>query len=80
MTIEAGLNKETRFLCFSAGIIDFDNDGYPDILLVTGTVYPEVARVLSRFPARTPRVIFRNQGDGTFIQPGAETGPGISAL
>lgn len=80
VTIEAGLNKETRFLCFSAGIIDFDNDGYPDILLVTGTVYPEVARVLSRFPARTPRVIFRNQGDGTFIQPGAETGPGISAL
>jgi hypothetical protein len=79
VTIQAGLNKETRFLCLSAGLVDFDNDGYPDILLTTGTVYPEVARVLARFPARTPRVLFRNQGDGTFLELGAEAGPGIEA-
>ena len=29
VTIEAGLNKETRFVCFGAGMVDFDNDGYP---------------------------------------------------
>ena len=77
VTIPAGFNKETRFLCFSAGIVDFDNDGCPDVLLTTGNVYPEVSRVLPRFPARTPPLLFRNQGDGTFIELGAEAGPGL---
>jgi hypothetical protein len=80
VTIPAGINKETRFVGFGAGIVDFDNDGYPDILVTTGTVYPEIARVSPRFPARSPRILFRNQGDGTFIQMGDEAGSGISAL
>jgi hypothetical protein len=79
VTIEAGLNKETRFVCFGAGIVDFDNDGFPDILLTSGTVYPEVARVNPRFPARSPSILFRNQGDGRFVQMGVEAGPGIDA-
>jgi enediyne biosynthesis protein E4 len=79
VTVEAGLNKETRFVCFGAGIVDFDNDGYPDILLTSGTVYPEVARVSPRFPARSPRLLFRNQGDGSFVEMGADAGPGIDA-
>jgi hypothetical protein len=78
-TVEAGLNKETRFVCFGAGIVDFDNDGYPDILLTSGTVYPEVARVSPRFPARSPRLLFRNRGDGTFAEIGADAGQGIDA-
>jgi hypothetical protein len=79
VTVEAGLNKETRFVCFGAGIVDFDNDGYPDILLTSGTVYPEVARVSPRFPERSPRILFRNQGDGTFVEMGTDAGPGIDA-
>jgi hypothetical protein len=79
VTIEAGLNKETRFVCFGTGIVDFDNDGYPDIFLSTGTVYPEIARVNPRYPARTPSLLFRNQGTGKFLQLGAEAGPGIEA-
>jgi hypothetical protein len=79
VTIAAGLNKETRFVCFGAGLVDFDNDGYPDILLTSGSVYPEVARVNSRFPARSPRILFRNQGNGAFVEMGAEAGQGIDA-
>ena len=78
VTIEAGLNRETRFVCFGAGMVDFDNDGYPDILVTTGTVYPEAARISPRYPARSPRILFRNQGDGTFIEMGPEAGPGIT--
>jgi len=80
VTIEAGLNRENRFVCFGAGIVDFDNDGHPDILLTSGSVYPEVARVNPRFPARSPRLLFRNRGDGTFVQLGAEAGADINAL
>jgi len=78
VTIEAGLGKETRFVIFGAGIVDFDNDGFPDILLSTGSVYPEVARVSPKYPSRSPRILFRNRGDGTFVEMGAEAGPGIS--
>jgi enediyne biosynthesis protein E4 len=80
VTTEAKLNRETRFVCFGAGIVDLDNDGFPDILICSGTVYPEVARVSPRFPARSPRLLFRNQGDGTFAPMGAEAGPAIGAV
>jgi hypothetical protein len=79
VTVGAGLNRETRFVCFGAGIVDFDNDGWPDILLTSGTVYPEVAKVSPRFPARSPRILFRNRGNGTFAEMGADAGPGIAA-
>jgi hypothetical protein len=78
VTIEAGLNRETRFVCFGVGMVDFDNDGYPDLLLSSGSVYPEVAKVSPRFPARSPVLLFRNQGDGTFFEMGQEAGPGIT--
>jgi hypothetical protein len=78
VTIEAGLNKETRFVCFGVGLVDFDNDGYPDLFVTSGSVYPEVAKVSPRFPARSPNLLFRNQGDGTFAELGPEAGPGIT--
>ena len=79
VTIPAGLGKETRFVCFGAGIVDFDNDGYPDILLTSGSVYPQIAKVSPTLPARSPILLFRNQGDGTFIQLGADAGPALEA-
>ncbi|MGA7341877.1 MAG: CRTAC1 family protein, partial [Terracidiphilus sp.] len=80
VTVQAGLNKETRFVCYGAGIVDLDNDGWPDILLTSGALYPEAARAnATLFPVRTPRILFRNQGDGTFVEMGADAGPGIGA-
>jgi hypothetical protein len=78
-TIQAGLNNETRYVSFGAGLVDFDNDGYPDILISTGSVYPELDRISARYAMRTPRVLFRNRGDGTFAEVGSEAGPGIVA-
>ena len=78
VTIEAGLNKETHFVSFGVGLADFDNDGYPDIFVSTGSLFPELDGVIPNFPARTPRILFRNRGDGTFAEMGAEAGPGIS--
>ena len=44
MTMRAGLGVETRFIGWGAGIVDLDNDGYPDLFFVTGSVYPEVEK------------------------------------
>ncbi len=79
VTIRAGLGVETRYVGWGAGIFDLDNDGLPDIFIVTGSVYPEVERQLPTYPFKTPRLIFRNLGEGKFEELIEEAGPGILA-
>jgi hypothetical protein len=78
-TIRAGIGVETRYVGWGAGMVDLDNDGFPDLFLVTGSVYPEVERALPAYPARTPRLVFRNLGDGRFEELIDEAGPGVAA-
>jgi len=79
VTIRAGLGVETRYVGWGAGIVDLDNDGFPDLFVVTGSVYPEVERTLPAYPFRTPRLVFRNLGDGRFEELIEEAGPGVAA-
>jgi hypothetical protein len=78
-TIRAGIGVETRYVGWGAGMVDLDNDGFPDLFLVTGSVYPEVERQLPAYPFRTPRLVFRNLGDGRFEELIEEAGPGVTA-
>jgi len=77
VTIGAGLAVETRFIGWGAGIVDLDNDGHPDVFFVTGSVYPEVEAKLPGYPYKTPRVLFRNLGDGKFEELMAQAGPAM---
>jgi hypothetical protein len=79
VTIRAGLGVETRYVGWGTGMVDLDNDGHPDIFVVTGSVYPEVERTLPAYPFRTPRLVFRNLGDGRFEELIEEAGPGVAA-
>ena len=78
-TIRAGIGVETRYVGWGAGMVDLDNDGFPDLFMVTGSVYPEVERQLPAYPFRTPRLVFRNLGDGRFEELIEEAGPGVAA-
>jgi len=74
----SGFSSERTFISWGTGLVDFDNDGYPDILVVNGTVYPELEHVYKQFEARNPRLIYRNQGNGTFVHMHrSEVGPDI---
>src|SRR5216684_1115752 len=79
VTRPAHLAVETRFICWGAGIVDLDNDGYPDLFMVTGNVYPEIERKLPQYANKNPRVVFRNLGNGTFEELIEEAGPGVAA-
>jgi hypothetical protein len=75
----SGIGVERRFVSWGAGIVDLDNDGWPDIFYVTGNVYPELERTFAKFPARSQPILFRNLGNGKFAQIRAEAGPAMSA-
>ena len=79
VTTSAGIGVETRYTSWGTGFADFDNDGWPDIAVVTGSVYPEVEAQFPQYPLKTPRLIFRNLGDGRFEELMEEAGPGIAA-
>ncbi|MGB2642606.1 MAG: CRTAC1 family protein [Candidatus Acidiferrum sp.] len=79
VTRTSRLGVETRYICWGAGIVDLDNDGYPDLFMVTGNVYPEVGEKLPQYPNKTPRAVFRNLGNGTFEELMEAAGPGVAA-
>jgi hypothetical protein len=78
VTLRAGIGVESRYVGWGTGVVDLDNDGLPDLFLVTGSVYPEIERKFPEYPFRTPRLVFRNLGEGKFEELIEEAGPGVA--
>jgi hypothetical protein len=78
MTRSSRVAVDTRYVCWGAGMVDLDNDGYPDLFVSTGNVYPEVERKLPQYANKTPRTVFRNLGNRTFEELSQEAGPGVT--
>ena len=78
VTRSSRIGVETRYICWGAGMVDLDNDGYPDLFMVSGSVYPEVERKLPQYANKNPRTVFRNLGNGTFEELVEQAGPGMA--
>jgi hypothetical protein len=72
--------EHTRYIQWGTGLMDLNNDGWLDVFTVTGNVYPEVEKVFKEYPHRSPRLIYRNLGNGRFKEVTAECGPGAREL
>jgi hypothetical protein len=78
-TASSRLGVETRYVCWGAGIVDLDNDGWPDLFMTTGHVDPTIEKKLPQYPYKSPRAVFRNLGQGMFEELVEEAGPGVAA-
>ncbi|HLH19046.1 MAG TPA: CRTAC1 family protein [Bryobacteraceae bacterium] len=75
-TFQAGLGRNTRFLGWGVGFADFDNDGWADIFICNGHVYPEVSETQTESGYRERKVVYRNLGNRKFADVSIEAGPG----
>ena len=64
VTTPAGLGLYTKYLGWGTMFFDFDNDSWPDLMLVNGHVYPEVDKFHLGSNYQEPRILYRNNGDG----------------
>ncbi len=55
--------------------IDYDNDGWLDVLAVNGTIIAQEGRAPSVFPYDQKKLLFRNLANGRFQSVGAHAGP-----
>jgi hypothetical protein len=62
------------FLKWGTACLDFNNDGWSDILTVSGHVYPQVDSLAAGARYRESKVVLFNKGDGTFRDVSREAG------
>jgi enediyne biosynthesis protein E4 len=56
---------------------DFDNDGWPDLFVANGHVYPEIDRAGRGISYLQPRILYRNLGNGRFADISSAAGAAI---
>jgi len=79
-TFPAGFGLNTQYLGWGVMFVDVDNDGWPDLLLVNGHVYPEVDSQHLGSNFQEPKILYHNNGNATFTDISATAGPGITAV
>ena len=78
-TFQAGLGINTRYLGWGCGFFDMDNDGWLDLLICNGHVYPEVEQLKTEAAYAQRKLLYRNLRTGRFEDVSEKGGPGITA-
>lgn len=79
-TVPLGLGVNTSFVGWGCVFLDVDHDGWRDVLLVNGHVFPEVDDLVETdLRYRQPAVLYRNIEGRRFLDISASAGPGVLA-
>ncbi|TKB73573.1 MAG: CRTAC1 family protein [Nitrospira sp.] len=80
-TIQIGLTTTTgRYTGFGGKWMDYDNDGWLDLLIVNGAVrtLPDAARQGDRYPLRQPKQLLRGHEGQRLVDVSAQAGPALT--
>jgi hypothetical protein len=77
-TYLSGLGINTRYLGWGVGFVDVDNDGWLDIFISNGHVYPEVDASHLDAPYAEHKYLYRNLRNGQFEEITNLAGAGIT--
>src|SRR5580700_7102827 len=78
LSFNSGVGINNNYVAWGCGFIDYDNDGWADIVQINGHVYPEIDNYNFGETFKNPRLVYRNLGNGRFKDVSSEMGPGIS--
>ena len=78
VSFASGVGANNRYVAWGCGFIDFDNDGWPDIMQINGHVYPEVDQHEVGQTFKNPRLVYKNLGNGRFKDVSSDMGTGIN--
>ena len=78
VTFASGIGINNQYVAWGCGFVDYDNDGWTDIIQVNGHVYPEIAGHEIGQSFKNPRLVYKNMGNGQFKDVSTSMGPGIS--
>lgn len=79
VSAEVGLGGDLPDVKWGCGFVDYDNDGWLDLIQVNGHVYPNADKIAPGQTYLEPRVVYRNLGNGKFANVSNQLGPGIAA-
>ncbi len=80
VTFSSGIGINNRYVAWGCGFLDYDNDGWPDLMQINGHVYPEIEGHDIGQTFKNPRLLYKNLGNGRFKDVSSEAGPGINEL
>src|ERR1700758_3870121 len=78
VTFSSGIGVNNQYVAWGCGFVDYDNDGWADIIQVNGHVYPEIAGHAIGQQFRNPRLVYKNLGNGQFKDVSSSMGAGIN--
>ncbi len=79
VTYMAGLGVNTKFVNWGVQFLDIDQDGWKDILIATGHIYPELQEAKSGEPYRQRKILYWNLRNGAYRDVTADAGPAMMA-
>jgi tetratricopeptide (TPR) repeat protein len=77
-TFASGVGRNTRWLGWGVSFLDLDLDGWLDLFLVNGHVYPEVEQLKTEAGYKQRKVVYLNRGDGRFEDVTERLGPPVT--
>jgi hypothetical protein len=76
-SLRAGLGVNRKYVGFGVDFFDADNDGWIDVFIANGHVYPQIAGRGLHLTYRQPNLLYRNRGNGRFEDVSAAAGEAL---